>query len=114
MGMILWEMVNRLMRGKYFRPFQEYPELQYDYMIIAAAARKEVRPTIPVRFSTPCSPPAATRRGVNRLVSLGGLSDRDSQNHHPLLQRRSGAATDCRGREEFPPPADLSRPRAPQ
>jgi len=47
MGMVLWEIVYRLLKGKYQRPYGEYPELTHDFQILMQAS-KGVRPSIPV------------------------------------------------------------------
>eukprot|EP00029_Vermamoeba_vermiformis_P005307 TRINITY_DN1806_c0_g1_i1.p1 TRINITY_DN1806_c0_g1~~TRINITY_DN1806_c0_g1_i1.p1 ORF type:complete len:987 (-),score=159.87 TRINITY_DN1806_c0_g1_i1:65-3025(-) len=46
-GIVLWEMVNRLLTGKHDRPFAEYKEIQHDFQVIVKAATKKLRPTIP-------------------------------------------------------------------
>lgn len=46
--MIVWEMAQRTLTGQYVRPFHEFPQLQFDFQIIYAAAVQNLRPTIPV------------------------------------------------------------------
>ncbi|ELP84601.1 serine/threonine protein kinase TNNI3K, putative [Entamoeba invadens IP1] len=46
-GIILWELVYRLIYQKYQRPFQEFPELTMDVQIIIQSATSDLRPTIP-------------------------------------------------------------------
>jgi tRNA A-37 threonylcarbamoyl transferase component Bud32 len=46
-GIVLWEMVHRLMCGKHERPFGEYKEIVHDFQVIVKAATKSLRPTIP-------------------------------------------------------------------
>jgi len=47
MGIVLWELVARCIRGRYERPFAEHRHIQYDFQIIIQAARENLRPTIP-------------------------------------------------------------------
>jgi len=47
MGLVLWEIFNSVLRGKYFKPFQEYPHLKLDMQILIQACTKDLRPTIP-------------------------------------------------------------------
>lgn len=46
-AVILWELVFRCIKGEYMRPYQEYPNLQFDFQIIIQSAKKNKRPTIP-------------------------------------------------------------------
>jgi len=52
-GIVLWEMVNRLLTGKHDRPFAEYKEVQHDFQVIVKAATKKLRPTIPATCPEP-------------------------------------------------------------
>eukprot|EP01105_Mastigella_eilhardi_P014059 TRINITY_DN3199_c0_g1_i1.p1 TRINITY_DN3199_c0_g1~~TRINITY_DN3199_c0_g1_i1.p1 ORF type:complete len:564 (-),score=129.32 TRINITY_DN3199_c0_g1_i1:79-1770(-) len=52
MGMILWEMVERLMSGHYSTPFSEFTWINFDFQIIVQAAEKNLRPTIPATCPT--------------------------------------------------------------
>lgn len=45
-GIILWELCNRFIKGKYEAPFSEYKSLIYDFQIIVQASRKGLRPSI--------------------------------------------------------------------
>ena len=54
-GVILWEMVVRVIKGRYERPYSEFPELEYDFQIIVQTARGK-RCTIP-----PTTPPTLTK-----------------------------------------------------
>lgn len=47
LGMVLWEMVVRTIKGKYEQPYSEYPHLVFDFQIIIQAAQKDLRPTVP-------------------------------------------------------------------
>lgn len=47
MGMILWELCTRVATGSYAPPYSEYPNIVLDIQIIAQAATKNLRPTVP-------------------------------------------------------------------
>jgi hypothetical protein len=47
LGVVLWELVQRCITGIYARPYQEYPNLHFDFQIIIQTAKKGLRPTIP-------------------------------------------------------------------
>lgn len=47
MGIVLWELITRCMRGRYERPFAEFKHIQYDFQIIIQSAKENLRPTIP-------------------------------------------------------------------
>ena len=47
LGIILWEMVNRVIQGYYTRPYGEFKNLQYDFQVIVKVSKENVRPTIP-------------------------------------------------------------------
>lgn len=53
LGIILWELTYRTMKGEYLRPYGEYPFMVRDYQIIIQVARKDLRPTIPDRTPAP-------------------------------------------------------------
>lgn len=55
-AIILWEMVHRLLKGKYMRPFQEFKQIQFDFQILIQSCKMKLRPTLPK--STP--PPLVT------------------------------------------------------
>jgi len=46
-GVILWELINTCIKRKYERPYQEFPQLRFDFQIIIQVAKKGTRPTIP-------------------------------------------------------------------
>ncbi|GAM26319.1 hypothetical protein SAMD00019534_094940 [Acytostelium subglobosum LB1] len=46
-GIIIWEMIIRCMRGKYERPYAEYKQIQFDFQILVLTSKKNIRPTIP-------------------------------------------------------------------
>lgn len=52
LGVILWELVTRLVTGKYYRPYGDYAYIQFDFQIIIQAAKKFCRPTIPPEAPT--------------------------------------------------------------
>jgi len=47
LGVVFWELFNRLLKGKYEQPFSEYKNLQFDFQIIIQVAKKDLRPTLP-------------------------------------------------------------------
>jgi len=51
-AVVLWEMAARITKGKYCRPFSEFKEIKYDFQVVVAAAKKELRPTIPKETPT--------------------------------------------------------------
>ena len=55
LGMVLWELAERVASGKYSAPFKEYPFITLDIQIIIQASQKHLRPTIhkdvPERFA---------------------------------------------------------------
>lgn len=46
-GIILWEMIYRIIEGKHMRPYGEYPFIIHDFQIIIQAATKGLRPSLP-------------------------------------------------------------------
>lgn len=46
-GVILWELVVRLVKNKHCKPYSEYNDIKYDYQIIFQVAHNQRRPTIP-------------------------------------------------------------------
>jgi len=68
-GIILWEMIYRLIYGFYQRPYGEYPTLQYDFQIIVKASKEQVRPTIP----------ASTPEGIKSLIRKCWAPEADSR-----------------------------------
>jgi hypothetical protein len=53
LGIILWEMVCRCIKGVYERPFSEYTFISFDFQIILQSARNNLRPTIPQTCPAP-------------------------------------------------------------
>jgi len=53
LGIIFWEVANRVVTGKYAQPYSEYKHIQFDFQIVVQAAQQDLRPTIPPR----CPPP---------------------------------------------------------
>jgi len=47
MGIIFWELVNRVVKGKYEQPYSEYKNIQFDFQIIIQASKSDLRPTMP-------------------------------------------------------------------
>lgn len=52
LGITLWEIIHRLIKGKYQRPFGEFKDIMNDYQIILRA-EANVRPTIPEETPQP-------------------------------------------------------------
>jgi hypothetical protein len=52
MGIVIWELIIRSLRGKYEQPYSEYKNLTYDFQIMVQAAGG-LRPTLP--DNTPAS-----------------------------------------------------------
>eukprot|EP01112_Ceratiomyxa_fruticulosa_P009777 TRINITY_DN2565_c0_g2_i1.p1 TRINITY_DN2565_c0_g2~~TRINITY_DN2565_c0_g2_i1.p1 ORF type:complete len:315 (+),score=51.74 TRINITY_DN2565_c0_g2_i1:796-1740(+) len=46
MGIIIYEIVTRIMNGKYMRPYSEYKHVELDFQIVLSAANG-LRPTLP-------------------------------------------------------------------
>uniref|UniRef100_A0A6B2L552 Protein kinase domain-containing protein n=1 Tax=Arcella intermedia TaxID=1963864 RepID=A0A6B2L552_9EUKA len=46
-GVIMWELVNRLIKGKHSKPYAEFPDLKYDFQVFIQASKNNRRPTIP-------------------------------------------------------------------
>lgn len=63
-GVILWEMVTRIVKGKYVRPYSEFPELQFDFQVIVQTARGKR-----------CTIPPATPLPMRELISACWHSD---------------------------------------
>jgi serine/threonine protein kinase len=51
--LVLWELVNRVIKGFYEAPYSEFKHLQYDFQIIIQVAKKNLRPTIPASCPEP-------------------------------------------------------------
>uniref|UniRef100_A0A6B2L1G0 Uncharacterized protein n=1 Tax=Arcella intermedia TaxID=1963864 RepID=A0A6B2L1G0_9EUKA len=47
LGIIIWEIVNRVMKGVYEQPYSEFKSITFDFDIIHKAAKEDLRPTIP-------------------------------------------------------------------
>eukprot|EP01095_Lingulamoeba_sp_RSL-Kostka_P015906 TRINITY_DN749_c4_g1_i1.p1 TRINITY_DN749_c4_g1~~TRINITY_DN749_c4_g1_i1.p1 ORF type:complete len:554 (-),score=165.32 TRINITY_DN749_c4_g1_i1:219-1880(-) len=47
LSIVIWEIMMRLYKGEYVRPYAEYPNLRIDFQIIIFSAKKNKRPTIP-------------------------------------------------------------------
>jgi len=45
-SIVLWELVEFCIKHQYQRPYQEYPQLHFDFQIIIQTAKKGLRPTI--------------------------------------------------------------------
>jgi len=47
MGIILWEIACRVIKGRYEVPYDEFPDVKQDFMIAIKVAEQQRRPTIP-------------------------------------------------------------------
>lgn len=45
-GIVLWELVERLISKKYIRPYEEFDYIQANFQIIGFVSREGLRPTI--------------------------------------------------------------------
>jgi len=52
-GMVMWELIFRSIKGRYQRPFAEFKDITFDFQIVIQASKKNLRPTIPVVTPTP-------------------------------------------------------------
>lgn len=53
LGIILWELCTRCVKGAYEAPYSEYKTLSYDFQIIVQASKKGMRPKIDPEIPTP-------------------------------------------------------------
>ena len=53
MGILLWEMVYRVINQEYQRPYEEFPRLKLDWQIIHKTATENLRPTMPPSTPVP-------------------------------------------------------------
>jgi len=63
MGIVLWELLYRVIMCKYQQPFSEFPDIKMDFQIIIQVAKFGKRPTIPV------STPPPLRKLITRCLS---------------------------------------------
>eukprot|EP01122_Echinamoeba_exundans_P010444 TRINITY_DN3914_c0_g3_i1.p1 TRINITY_DN3914_c0_g3~~TRINITY_DN3914_c0_g3_i1.p1 ORF type:complete len:778 (+),score=208.17 TRINITY_DN3914_c0_g3_i1:126-2459(+) len=68
-GVIIWELVYRILTGKYLRPFGEFKHLQFDFQILIQACKMNLRPTIP----------ANTPQSLVDLITICWAPERDSR-----------------------------------
>ena len=52
-AIILWELVYRIINGKYLRPFQEFKHIQFDFQVLIQACKMKLRPTLPAETPPP-------------------------------------------------------------
>jgi len=45
-GVVIWELATRCVKGHYERPYAEFKNLQFDFQIIIQTAKKGLRPTL--------------------------------------------------------------------
>ena len=53
LGVIIWEVITRVVAGVYKRPYGEYPELQFDFQVIIQTSRGKrctIHPATPPSF----------------------------------------------------------------
>mmetsp|Transcript_44626 Transcript_44626/g.112459 ORF Transcript_44626/g.112459 Transcript_44626/m.112459 type:complete len:909 (-) Transcript_44626:74-2800(-) len=88
-GVILWELVVRVIRGIYQQPYSEFKQLVFDFQIIIQTAKKNLRPTIPETCPKPvkdlisvCWDPVAENRPecVELLDMLTDIEERFKKN----------------------------------
>jgi serine/threonine protein kinase len=60
-AIVMWEIVNRVIKGVYERPYSEYTDIKMDFIIMIKASEEHLRPTIPPT----CFPPL--RRLIQRM-----------------------------------------------
>lgn len=53
LGIILWELITRYFEKKYRRPFSEYPYLKFDFQVITAVSKKDLRPSVHAKCPQP-------------------------------------------------------------
>jgi len=53
MGILLWEMLYRVINQEYQRPYEEFPRLKLDWQIIHKTATENLRPTMPPSTPVP-------------------------------------------------------------
>uniref|UniRef100_A0A6B2L1P1 Protein kinase domain-containing protein n=1 Tax=Arcella intermedia TaxID=1963864 RepID=A0A6B2L1P1_9EUKA len=47
LSIVMWEMVYKIIHSGYVTPYSEYPQILFDFQIIIAVAKKNIRPTMP-------------------------------------------------------------------
>lgn len=68
-AIILWELIHRMINGKYLRPFQEFKHIQFDFQVLIQACKMKLRPTLPTETPPP----------LEQLVRKCWHEDRDSR-----------------------------------
>ena len=48
-GIVLWELVTRVVAGRYLYPYHDSPAFQRAFQLLAMSATKGLRPTLPAR-----------------------------------------------------------------
>lgn len=66
LSITLWELIMRIIKGNYVRPYEEYKNMKFDWQITAAVVDEGKRPTFPSSF--PLS-------GVVKLIEGGWVQD---------------------------------------
>jgi len=86
MGVILWEIVYRVIFGKYMLPYAEF-DIKVDYLIAIQVAEKHVRPTIPP------SCPSSLSQLIKQTMDVNPLNRPTSTQ---LLEQLTAMADDCK------------------
>jgi serine/threonine protein kinase len=73
MGIIFWEVINRVLKGVYEQPYSEYKNIQFDFQIIIQASKDNLRPTLP----------ATTPEALAKLVKACVHEDNESRPSGP-------------------------------
>lgn len=77
LGIICWEVVNRVLKGVYEQPYSEYKNINFDFQIIIQASKDNLRPTLP----------ATTPESLLNLVKICVHADPEQRPNGPgLLQ----------------------------
>eukprot|EP00027_Filamoeba_sp_ATCC50430_P004138 CAMPEP_0168542068 /NCGR_PEP_ID=MMETSP0413-20121227/1149_1 /TAXON_ID=136452 /ORGANISM="Filamoeba nolandi, Strain NC-AS-23-1" /LENGTH=703 /DNA_ID=CAMNT_0008571917 /DNA_START=186 /DNA_END=2294 /DNA_ORIENTATION=- len=82
LAMVIWELIARTLAGVYCRPYEEYPDLKFDFQIITQVHEKKVRPTLP----------AHTPKELSSIVFEGWDHDRNKRPDVGELIKRLEAA----------------------
>jgi len=46
-SVVLWELIVRVLKGEYKRPYSEYTDIRFDFQLITHIADQKLRPTFP-------------------------------------------------------------------
>jgi len=79
-SLIMWEIITRLLVGKYDKPFGEYKHLRMDVQILVQAAKKDKRPT----------PKPSTPQELKDLIVDAWQPSKDDRPDIDVVLRRVG------------------------